>query len=316
MKIVITDGYTLNPGDLSWKAFDQLGEVIYYDRSSPSETPGRCREAGVIITNKTPITEEIITSATQLNVIAVTATGYNVVDIAAAKKKNVPVCNVPVYGTDSVAQHTFALLLELTNQVGRHAESVRAGDWARSLDWCYAKTPILELRDKTIGIVGFGRIGHQVGNLANAFGMKVIYYNRRELPDPNKVESLEELFAQSDIISVHCPLTNENNGFIDKRLLSTAKPGAFLINTSRGQLINETDLANALQKGVLAGAALDVLSKEPPPADHPLLGLSNCLITPHMAWLSQEARKRIMETTLENVRLALAGTPRNVVPSL
>jgi len=313
MKIVITDGYTLNPGDLSWKAFDQLGEVIYFDRSSPEETLSRCREANVIITNKTPITGEIITSATQLRVIAVTATGYNVVDVAAAKKKNVPVCNVPVYGTDSVAQHTFALLLELTNQVGKHTESVRAGDWAKSPDWCYSKTPLVELRDKTIGIIGYGRIGHQVANLARAFGMKVIFYDKSELPDADQVGSLEELFTRSDVISVHCPLTKENTGFIDKKLLSTAKPGAFLINTSRGQLINETDLASALQKGVIAGAALDVLSTEPPSANHPLTGLSNCIITPHMAWLSKEARTRIMETTFENVRLALAGKPRYVI---
>src|SRR5258706_11885106 len=313
MKIVITDGYTLNPGDLSWKAFDQLGEVIYFDRSSPTEALRRCRQASVIITNKTPITEEIINAAAQLNLIAVTATDYNVVDIAAAKKKNVPVCNVPVYGTDSVAQHTFGLLLELSNQVGRHAESVRAGDWAKSPDWCYAKTPVVELRNKTIGIVGFGRIGQQVATIAKAFGMKVIFYDTNELPDAEKVRSLEELFGQSDFISIHCPLTEENQGFINKRLLSATKPGAFLINTSRGQLVNETDLANALQEGGLAGAALDVLNSEPPPADHPLVGLSNCIITPHMAWLSKEARKRIMETTLENVRLALAGRPRHVV---
>ena len=313
MKIVITDGYTLNPGDLNWKAFDQLGEVIYFDRSSPHETPGRCSEASVIITNKTPITEETITSATQLKVIAVTATGFNVVDIVATKNKNVPVCNVPVYGTDSVAQHTLALLLELTNQVGKHAESVRTGDWARSVDWCYAKTPLLELRDKTIGIIGFGRIGIQVATLARAFGMKVIFYDKNEMHNKDQVETLEELFERSDIISVHCPLAKENHGFIDKKLLSAAKPGAFLINTSRGQLVNETDLASALRKGVIAGAALDVLSTEPPPADHPLSGLSNCIITPHMAWLSKEARLRIMETTLENVRLALSGKPRNVV---
>jgi len=313
MKIVITDGYTLNPGDLSWKAFDQLGEVIYFDRSSPSETIGRCREASVIVTNKTPITEEIINSATQLRVIAVTATGYNVVDIAAAKKKNVPVCNVPVYGTDSVAQHTFALLLELTNHVGKHAESVQNGDWARSPDWSYSRKPIQELRDKTMGIIGFGRIGRQVANLAKAFGMKVIFNDTNELSDSEQGVKLEDLLARSDFISIHCPLTSENQGFINKGLLSKAKPSAFLINTSRGQLINETDLANALRKGVLAGAALDVLSIEPPPADHPLLRISNCIITPHMAWLSREARKRIMETALENVRLALAGKPQHVV---
>jgi glycerate dehydrogenase len=313
MKIVITDGYTLNPGDLSWKAFDQLGEVIYFDRTPPHETLGRCREAGVIITNKTAITEEIVASAAQLKVIAISATGYNVVDIVAAKKKNVPVCNVPVYGTDSVAQHTLALLLELTNQVGKHSGSVQNGDWVKSPDWSYSKTPILELRDKTMGIIGFGRIGRQVSNLAKAFGMKVIFNDTNELSESKQGVNLDELFARSDFISVHCPLTAENHGFIDQGLLSKAKPGAFLINTSRGQLINETDLANALRKGVLAGAALDVLSIEPPPADHTLVGLSNCIITPHMAWLSKEARTRIMQTTLENVQQALAGKPQHVV---
>ena len=313
MKIVITDGYTLNPGDLSWKSFDQLDKMTLFDRSSPSEALGRCREANVIITNKTPITEEIITSAPRLSVIAVTATGYNIVDIAVAKKKNVPVCNVPVYGTDSVAQHAFALLLELANQVGRHAESVRQGDWAKSPDWSYSKTPILELRDKTMGIIGFGRIGRQVANLARAFGMKVIFNDTNVLSDSEQGVSLAELFARSDFISIHCPLTPENRGFIKKSLLSKAKPGAFLINTSRGQLINETDLAHALRDGVLAGAGLDVLSIEPPPADHPLIGVSNCIITPHMAWISKEARTRIMQTTLENVRQALAGKPQHVV---
>ena len=311
MKIVITDGYTLNPGDLSWSPFGQLGEVIYFDRSSPLETPGRCREAGVIITNKTPITEETIASAVQLKLIAVTATGYNVVDIDAAKKRKVPVCNVPVYGTDSVAQHTFALLLELTNQVGRHTESVKAGDWAQSLDWCYSKSPLLELRDKTIGIIGFGRIGRQVANLATAFGMKVIFFDKNDSTDDERAVSLESLFERSDVISLHCPLTMENHGFIDQRLLSTMKPGAFLINTSRGQLINEADLADALR--TLGGAALDVLTHEPPPAHHPLSAFPNCIITPHMAWLSKEARGRIMETTLENVRLGIAGKPRYVV---
>jgi len=204
-------------------------------------------------------------------------------------------------------------LLELTNQVGKHAKSVQNGDWAKSPDWSYSKTPIVELRDKTMGIIGFGRIGRQVANLAKAFGMKVIFNDTNELSDSEQGVSLEDLFARSDFISIHCPLTAENQGLINKGLLSTAKPGAFLINTSRGQLINESDLADALRKGVLAGAALDVLSNEPPPADHPLFGLSNCIITPHMAWLSKEARTRIMQTTLENVRQALAGKPQHVV---
>jgi glycerate dehydrogenase len=313
MKIVITDGYTLNPGDLSWKPFEQLGEVLYFDRTPPADVPTRCRDAAVIITNKTPITEETILSASRLQVIAVTATGYNVVDSAAARKKKIPVCNVPVYGTDSVAQHTFALILELTNQVGRHAESVRAGDWEKSVDWCYSKTPLVELRDKTLGIVGFGRIGRQVETLAKAFGMNVIFFDPSVNGADGQVATLEILARQSDIISLHCPLTKENQGFINQPLLSILKPGAFLINTSRGQLVNEPDLARALKSGRLAGAALDVLGVEPPPPDHPLSGLSNCIVTPHMAWLSKEARQRIMTTTLENVRRALSGTPQHVV---
>lgn len=313
MKIVITDGYTLNPGDLTWKSFDALGEVVYYDRTAPEEVVARCRDAHVIVTNKTPIQEQVMLAAPGLKLIAVTATGYNVVDTAAARKHGVSVCNVPEYGTYSVAQHTFALLLELTNHAGRHAQSVREGEWVRAIDWSYAKAPIIELKDKTLGIAGLGRIGNQTAAIARAFGMNVIYHRGRAEKVQASAVGLEELFSGSDFVSLHCPLRPENHEFVNTALLSRMKPSAYLINTSRGQLIREHDLAEALKRGMLAGAALDVLSKEPPPPDHPLLGLPNCLITPHNAWLSFEARQRILQTTLDNVKAVLDGKPQNVV---
>lgn len=314
MQLVITDGYTLNPGDLSWDGFHKLGEVKYYDRTPPDQMAERCRNAEVIITNKTPVNAATIAACPNLKLIAVTATGYNIIDIEAAAKAGVIVCNVPVYGTYSVAQHAFALLLELSNKVGLNAASVSNGEWAASKDWSYSKGPIIELFDKTLGIIGFGRIGEQAGKIARAFGMKVVFFNA----SPKKSAwatslGLKEVFSQSDFISIHCPLTPENNAFIDKDLLALMKPAAFLINTSRGQLINEGNLAHALKNGILAGAALDVLSSEPPPKDHPLIGLANCLVTPHNAWLSFEARKRILETSLANIQRALGGKPANVV---
>lgn len=314
MQLVITDGYTLNPGDLSWDNFHKLGEVKYYDRTPPDQVTERCRGANVIITNKTPVNAATIAACPNLTLIAVTATGYNIVDIEAARKAGITVCNVPEYGTYSVAQHAFALLLELSNKVGLNAASVSNGEWAASKDWSYSKGPIIELLDKTLGIIGFGRIGEQTGKIARAFGMKVVFFN----PSPKKFDwakslSLKEVFTQSDFISIHCPLTPENNAFIDQNLLALMKPSAFLINTSRGQLVNEKHLAHALKSGVLAGAALDVLSSEPPPKDHPLIGPGNCLVTPHNAWLSFEARKRILETSLSNIHKALGGKPVNVV---
>ncbi len=313
MKIVITDGYTLNPGDLSWDRLSRAGEIIYYDRSSPAQVAGRCREASAIITNKTPITAEVIAAATQLKVIAVSATGYNIVDAVAARMKNIPVCNVPVYGTDSVAQHAFALLLELSNHVGKHNYSVQEGEWSNAADWSYTKAPIVELSNKTIGIIGLGKIGQQVAKIARAFGMKVIYHNRHTQPEPTGRVDIETLFAQSDFISVHCPLTADNLAFINKKLLGLMKQTAFLINTSRGQLINEDDLAEALSAKKIAGAALDVLSTEPPPHNHPLMHLPDCIITPHIAWQSFEARERLMNVTIDNVISALNGEAKNVV---
>jgi len=314
MKIVITDGYTLNPGDLSWKDFEAIGELVYYDRTDPAVVAQRCRDAKVIVTNKTPVNAQTIALAGGLKLIAVTATGYNMVDIVAARAAGVVVCNVPGYGTDSVAQHAIALLLECTNQVGLHARSVRDGDWVRSADFSYARTPIIELRGKTLGIVGMGRIGQQTARIGVALGMELLYYNRSPRPEwKGRAGSLEDLFEKSDFISLHCPLTADNEAFINKALLSRMKPNAWLINTSRGALIDEADLAGALRSGVLAGAALDVLVEEPPRADHPLLGLANCIITPHNAWISVAARRRIMQTTYENVVRSLAGNPQNVV---
>jgi len=313
MQIVITDGYTLNPGDQSWEAFDHLGEVVYYDRTPISETIERCRNATVIITNKTPITTELINAASNLKLIAVTATGYNIIDIATAKKRGIPVCNVPDYGTHSVAQHAFAMLLEITNHVGTNAASVQAGDWFRSPDWCYTKHPVMELKNKTIGIIGLGKIGKQMAAIATAFGMEVIYSRGKKALKSWREVPLHQLFMEADFISVHCPLTADNNAFINKELLDLMKPSGYLINTSRGQLITEKDLAVALQKGILAGAALDVLSTEPPLAGNPLIGLPNCIITPHNAWISFEARSRIMQVTIENVTAALNGKSMNVV---
>lgn len=313
MQIVITDGFTLNPGDLSWKALDHLGEVAYYDRSAGKDILDRCRNAAVIITNKTPINSIVIEAADNLKLIAVTATGYNVVDVEAAKKRGIPVCNVPAYGTHSVAQHAFALLLELTNHVGINAATVLEGGWYRSADWSYTVKPVMELQNKTIGIIGLGKIGTQMATIAMAFGMNVIYYRGKKPLKGAKEVKLHELFMQADFISVHCPLTVQNYAFINKELLELMKPTAFLINTSRGQLIAEKELADALQKNKLAGAALDVLSVEPPLAGHPLIGLPNCIITPHNAWISFEARNRVMQTTLENVKAALGGHPVNVV---
>ncbi|MBL0745433.1 D-2-hydroxyacid dehydrogenase [Chryseolinea lacunae] len=314
MEIVITDGHTLNPGDLDWKDIHALGEVKYYDRTAKTETVSRCEKATVIITNKTPIDASVINAASQLKVIAVTATGYNIIDVAAARAKGVAVCNVPGYGTDSVAQHAIALLLELTNHVGENQRSVLQGEWSSATDWCYSKKPLIELSGKTFGVVGFGKIGQRTARIAEALGMTVIFHN----PTPRassfaRQVSLEQLFKESDFVSLHCPLTSSNEGFVNKALLSGMKSSSFLINTSRGQLIQEADLAQALTNGVLKGAALDVLSTEPPPANHPLTSLPQCIITPHTAWLSFEARSRILNTTVENIKHFLAGSPQHVV---
>ena len=313
MEIVITDGFTLNPGDLSWQGIEALGSMQYYDRTNQVEVIDRCFNAAVIVTNKTIINAAVINTATQLKMIAVTATGYNNVDITAAKKKGVLVCNVPGYGTSSVAQHTFSLILQLTNHVGINTASVANGEWAVAKDWCYSYKPIIELKDKILGIIGMGKIGGQVAAIAKAFGMQVIYFGGKEKVAAAKPVNLYELFMQSDVVSLHCPQTSDNHAFVNKEILELMKPSSFLINTARGTLINEKDLAQALQQHRIAGAALDVLSTEPPAKSNPLVGLPNCIITPHNAWMSFEARRRMLEITVENIQAFIKEKPRNVV---
>jgi len=313
MTIVITDGFTLNPGDLDWSPLKELGNVQYYDTTVPGQVHERCLNASVIITNKTVIPGDVIKAAPHLGLIAVSATGYNNVDVKVCQEHGVVVCNVPEYGTFSVAQHTFALLLELMNHVGEHVRSTKRDEWANEL-WSYALAPVSELKDKVMGIVGFGRIGRQVAVIARAFGMKVIFHNRSRLhtDDADQV-SMEELFRTSDVVSLHCPLTDANQRFVNRSLLSTMKKNAVLINTSRGGLIDEADLAAALSGGLLKAAALDVLTTEPPAAGHPLIHHPRCIVTPHNAWISFEARSRLMTVTIENVRQFLSGSPQHVV---
>lgn len=314
IKIIVTDGYTLNPGDLSWKPIELLGELKVYDRTKPDEIIDRCCDANIVLTNKVPFNETTLSKLPALKMIGVLATGYNVIDVPAAAKKGIVVCNVPAYGTASVAQHTIALLLELTNQVGKHAASVAAGEWVKAPDWCYQKAPITELAGKTMGIVGWGNIGQQTARIAQAFDMRVLYYN------PSKKEKafaewlpLPDLFAQSDFVSLHCPLKPDNTGFVNNDLLQVMKQSAYIINTSRGPLINEQHLADALNNGQVAGAALDVLSTEPPSPENPLLTAKNCMITPHNAWISKEARQRVMDITAANIKAFLQHSPIHVV---
>jgi glycerate dehydrogenase len=314
LKIVVLDGFTLNSGDLSWELLAPFGALTVHDRTPENEVMARCRDASIIVTNKVPLTKATLQQLPQLKLISVLATGYNIVNIEAARVQGVPVCNVPAYGTASVAQHTFALLLELTNHVGLHAQSVAEGAWQRSADFAYTIKPVMELEGKTLGIVGFGHIGQQTARIGAAFGMKILYNSRTEKSTSlGTYANLEALFAQSDAVSLHCPLTLENKAFVNKALLSLMKPSAFLINTARGPLIQEQDLADALNGGVIAGAGLDVLSIEPPDGGNPLLTAKNCITTPHIAWMSLEARQRIMAITAQNIEGFLNGRAINVV---
>jgi glycerate dehydrogenase len=314
LNIVVLDGFTLNSGDLSWEPLASLGALAIHDRTPEKEVVERSRDAAVVVTNKVPLTKATLQQLPQLKFISVLATGYNIVDIEAARAQGVPVSNVPAYGTASVAQHTFALLLELTNHVGLHAQSVAAGEWQRSPDFAYTKKPMMELEGKTLGVVGFGHIGQQTGRIGAALGMKILYNSRSEKNiDWATFADMNTLFAESDAISLHCPLTPENKGFVNKVLLSLMKPSAFLINTARGPLIQEQDLADVLNEGAIAGAALDVLSIEPPQETNPLLKARNCIITPHIAWISLEARQRIMTVTAQNIANFLEGNAINVV---
>jgi len=316
MRIVVLDGYTLNPGDLSWEALARLGRCQLYERTPPDKVLQRARQADIIITNKVVIGRYEIENLPNLKYIGVSATGYNVVDVEAARQRNIPVTNVPGYATESVAQAVFALLLELTNHVGHHARTVREGRWSACEDFCYWDYPLIELQGLTMGIVGLGRIGQAVARIARAFGMRVLGCD----VDPAKaaLEGIEfvdhdTIFAQADIVSLHCPLTAGTEELVNAKRLSQMKKSAFLINTSRGGLVNERDLADVLNSGGIAGAGLDVLSVEPPAADNPLLSAKNCYITPHVAWASRSARIRLMTTVVDNVRAFLDGKPRNVV---
>jgi glycerate dehydrogenase len=317
MRITVLDGHTLNPGDNPWTDLEALGELSVYDRTPARLILKRAQGSQVILTNKTPLGAETLRALPELRFISVLATGYNVVDAAEAARRNIPVANVPGYGTQSVAQHAFALLLELSNAVGLHHRSVQAGEWAASPDFCYWKSPLIELDGKTLGIIGGGRIGQAVGRMGAAFGMKVWITpsrSRAASQDAGWIEKpVEEIFRAADVISLHCPQTPANTGFINRALLRTMKPGAFLINTARGGLIVEDDLAEALRSGWLAGAAVDVVSTEPILRGNPLLQAPRCLITPHIAWSSLAARRRIMEITRDNIRGFLNGQIPNRV---
>ena len=315
-KIVVLDGYTENPGDLSWEGLSEFGELTVYDRTSEDQIISRIGDAEYVYTNKTPISKEAMEACPNLKFIGVLATGYNVVDVKAAGDRGIAVCNVPTYGTMSVAQYSIALLLEVCHHIGHHSRTVMDGKWANSKDWCYWDYPLIELEGKSIGIIGFGRIGRQEARIANALGMKV-YAN-----DPHPTEEgrqlaeyleLDELFAKSDIVSLHCNLTKENEGLINKSNIAKMKDGVILINNARGQLVNEQDLADALNSGKVAAAGLDVVSTEPIKADNPLLKAKNCIITPHISWAAKESRQRIMDTSVQNLRCFVAGEPQNVV---
>lgn len=316
MKIVILDGHAVNPGDLSWDCFAQFGEVIVYDHTDPEQTAQRVDDAEIVLTNKTPITEQLLDACPYVRLVCVLATGYNVVDCEAARRRGIPVCNVPSYGTNAVAQFTFSLLLEICNRVGLHDEAVHAGDWAASPYFCFWNTPQMELAGKTLGIIGFGRIGQAVGKIAKAMGMQVLAYNRSCCPEGAEIGEyveLDALLQRSDVISLHCPLTPENTGLINAKTISKMKNGAILLNTARGGLLNEKDVADALRSGKLRYAAVDVVSHEPILADNPLLSAPNCIITPHMAWAPIEARQRILDCTVASIQGFLAGTPVNTV---
>ena len=312
--IVVLDGHTLNPGDLDWHGVEAIGALTVHARSGATEIVARAAEADILLTNKTPVTAETIAALPKLRCIGVLATGYNVVDSAAAKVRGIPVCNVPGYGTASVAQHVFALLLELTQQTGHHARTVRDGRWSASPDFCYWDFPLIELAGRTLGIVGYGSIGEAVARIGLAFGMKVIASVRSpRSADGVEFVSTEEIFRRADVLTLHCPLTDETRGIVNATRIATMKPGAFLINTGRGPLIVEQDLADALNAGRLAGAGLDVLSTEPPPNGNPLFAAKNCIITPHIAWATRSSRARLMEVVVENLSAFLAGKPQNVV---
>lgn len=315
MRITVIDGHTLNPGDLSWDELEKLGELTVYDRTAPEQVVERGADADVVITNKLALSREIIEQLPRLKYIGVSATGYNIVDVEAARDRRIPVTNVPTYGTRSVAQMVFAHLLNLTQRVADHAQSVRDGRWTACEDFCYWDYPLLELSGLTMGIVGFGRIGRATGRIALAFGMQVLAYDPLEVTAADGVQmvDLDTLFRQSDVVTLHCPLTEEDDNLVNARRIAMMKETAFLINTSRGPLVDQDALAEALNSGRIAGAGLDVLSIEPPQLDHPLFTARNCFLTPHIAWATRAARQRLLGTTVQNVKAFLDGRPQNVV---
>ena len=316
MNIVYPDAHTLNPGDLDWAPIRSLGDVTFYDRTNPDELIERTKDAEILLVNKVKLNRETLKQLPKLRYIGVTATGHDIIDVVAARERGIIVTNVKGYSTNSVAQLTFALLLELTHYVGQHADSVQAGEWVASPDFSYSKSPLVELAGKTLGLVGYGDIGRKVAEIGRAFGMNVLVNRRSTQPQAGEyvlVVDRETLFSQSDVVSLHCPATPDTIGFVNRALLSQMKPTAWLLNTSRGSLLNEADVADALNAGTLAGVGLDVLSVEPPSADNPLLTARNCVITPHIAWASFEARQRLIASVADNIRAFLDGAPKNVV---
>lgn len=311
MKIVILDGYCENPGDLSWDGLKEYGEIEYYDRTPIHLCAQRIGDASVVITNKTAITKEIMNQCPQLCYIGVLATGYDIIDIEEAKKRNIAVCNVPGYGTNTVSQYAISLLLEICGRVGHHAKEVQTGRWQTEKDWCFWDYPLIELAGKTMGIIGFGRIGQASAKIAKALGMNVIYHDPHISIKEYEACSQDVLLEKSDVIVLHCPLTSENEQFINKQTISKMKKTAILINNARGKLINENDLAFALKNGDLYAAGLDVSYDEPIANDSPLLSLDNCLITPHISWATKEARERIMDCTVLNLKSFLDGEKKN-----
>ena len=316
MKIVILDGYTENPGDLSWEGFERLGTLTVYDRTEPSEIVSRIGDAEAVIINKCPITAETMDACPELRYVGVLATGYNVVDVAAAKERHIAVTNIPTYGTTAVAQMVFAHLLAICQHVEAHSQAVHQGEWNTNPDWCFWNYPLVELAGKTMGIVGFGRIGQTVAGIARALGMSVLAFDHHETETGRALAqyvSLEELLRRSDVISMHCPLFPETERMINRDTIAQMKDGVYFINTSRGQLVDEQALADALNSGKMAHAGLDVVYTEPIRTDNPLLKAKNCFITPHIAWAPKESRKRLMDIAVDNLAQFAAGTPVNVV---
>lgn len=317
MKIVILDGYTENPGDLSWDGFASLGELTVYDRTQNDEIISRIGDAEIVITNKTPLDENVFAKCPSIRYVGVLATGYNVVDIDAASARNIVVTNIPTYGTTAVAQFTFALLLEVCHHVWEHYLAVKAGEWARRGDFCFWNYPLIELAGKTLGIIGFGRIGQNVAKIAQSFGMNVLavdeYQNKALENEMVRYTDMDTLLEKSDVISLHCPLLPSTKGIINSKTISKMKDGVIIINTSRGPLIVEEDLSKALSSGKVAYAAVDVVSEEPIKPDNPLLSQPNCIITPHIAWAPKESRKRLMDIAVSNLEAFLNGSPQNVV---